>query len=478
MLRAAATTWAWDAFAYAADAEYPLATLARFLIVHSGLASSLDLDLASLDRFLLAIDIAYAAPSVNPSVEIGVPRVLLPRGSGGTGGELKDATGFVGYHNVVHACDVTQSVYALLYLGGVCVALNDRQKLALLLAAVVHDVGHPGLDNEFLIATKSALAMRYHEDAPLERFHASATFACLRQPGHDFAPRWNAEEKRTLEETLRELVMATDMRAHFAHVDALRDATVRTMRPPPTPEPEVEESSEEESSEEEEEEEEGVGGDEDGEKPKGKSMMAMLGIEEEEPPPPELLCDPPGDLVRALRPLDAEDGGSRGVAFDARGGFDAREDPEGAATMRRALMVAALKAADLGHLTRPTETHRDWVEALQEEWCVQADRERAEPGIRRSNPGPAPGRDRDAMGEGTVAFGVEVGLPLFDALARAVPLAAHLAENARANLATWGWVEPEPEAEPEAEPEKGEEKGEGDDEPEPKPGPEGAQRVE
>ena len=109
---------------------------------------------------------------------------------------------------------------------------------------------------------------------------------------------------------------------------------------------------------------------------------------------------------------------------------------------------------------------------------MQADRERAEPGIRRSNPGPAPGRDRDAMGEGTVAFGVEVGLPLFDALARAVPLAAHLAENARANLATWGWVEPEPEPEPEAEAEKGEEKGEGDDEPEPKPGPEGAQRVE
>ena len=151
-----------------------------------------------------------------------------------------DATGFVGYHN--SSTRATSRSPLRLPLPRRRVRRDDRQKLALLLAAVVHDVGHPGLDNEFLIATKSALAMRYHEDAPLERFHASATFACLRQPGHDFAPRWNAEEKRTLEETLRELVMATDMRAHFAHVDALR-ATVRTMRPPPTPEPEVEEST-------------------------------------------------------------------------------------------------------------------------------------------------------------------------------------------------------------------------------------------
>ena len=51
MLRAAATTWAWDAFAYAADAEYPLATLARFLIVHSGLASSLEVLSFCIDTY-------------------------------------------------------------------------------------------------------------------------------------------------------------------------------------------------------------------------------------------------------------------------------------------------------------------------------------------------------------------------------------------------------------------------------------------
>ena len=96
---------------------------------------------------------------------------------------------------------------------------------------------------------------------------------------------------------------------------------------------------------------------------------------------------------------------------------------------------------------------------------MRADRERAEPGT-ESNPGPAPGRDRDTMGEGTVAFGGGWAPALRCARASRAA-AAHLA-NARANLATWGGVEPEPEAEEE----KGEEKGEGDDEPEPEPRPE------
>jgi len=44
---------------------------------------------------------------------------------------------------------------------------------------------------------------------------------------------------------------------------------------------------------------------------------------------------------------------------------------------RWSLMIAALKAADIGHLARPTEVHRGWVEAIQEEFWLQGDREAA-----------------------------------------------------------------------------------------------------
>ena len=113
-------------------------------------------------------------------------------------------------------------------------------------------------------------------------------------------------------------------------------------------------------------------------------------------------------------------------------------------------MTVALKAADLGHLARPLETHRDWVEALQEEFWAHGDRERAmgeEPS--------APSRDRkvggNLMGASTAAFVEQFGAPLFDAMARAMPLAATAAEAAKRNLESWGGTWPIKEEEGEGE---------------------------
>lgn len=49
------------------------------------------------------------------------------------------------YHSSLHAADVTQALGAMLGAGDAFVGqLSDLELLALLVAAVVHDLGHPG----------------------------------------------------------------------------------------------------------------------------------------------------------------------------------------------------------------------------------------------------------------------------------------------------------------------------------------------
>ena len=78
----------------------------------------------------------------------------------------------VGYHNVIHACDVLQSTYAYIHLSDLIVNQPcPRFRYEMLWAAMVHDFGHPGVDNDFLVKTESAAAEAC-EEAPLEHYHS------------------------------------------------------------------------------------------------------------------------------------------------------------------------------------------------------------------------------------------------------------------------------------------------------------------
>lgn len=48
------------------------------------------------------------------------------------------------YHNATHAADVVQSLGALLVPDGLAGQLTDLEMLSMIVAAAVHDVGHPG----------------------------------------------------------------------------------------------------------------------------------------------------------------------------------------------------------------------------------------------------------------------------------------------------------------------------------------------
>ena len=72
------------------------------------------------------------------------------------------------YHCKEHAADVLWSVHCLLTQGGVLESgISDPlEVLAVLLAAAIHDVGHPGLNNAFLVATEHPLGESEHVEQP------------------------------------------------------------------------------------------------------------------------------------------------------------------------------------------------------------------------------------------------------------------------------------------------------------------------
>jgi cAMP-specific phosphodiesterase 4 len=79
------------------------------------------------------------------------------------------------YHNFQHAVDVTHTVYRYIVLTEPRTHISPVEKFALMVAALSHDLDHPGLNNAFLINTKDQLATLYNDSSVLENNH----IACL-----------------------------------------------------------------------------------------------------------------------------------------------------------------------------------------------------------------------------------------------------------------------------------------------------------
>ncbi len=143
--------------------------------------------------------------------------------------------GFVNYHNFRHVVDVMQAIfYSLIQVGtlppypaSVASSSQERVKspigallkpfdaLTLLITAIGHDVGHPGVNNAFLVALNAPLAQLYNDKSVLEAFHCAAYSQILRR-------HWRAAFEDILMRSLMiNSILATDMGMHFYYMEKL-----------------------------------------------------------------------------------------------------------------------------------------------------------------------------------------------------------------------------------------------------------------
>lgn len=111
--------------------------------------------------------------------------------------------------------------------------LNPLQSLGLLIAALGHDVGHPGVTNAFLIKHASPTSQLYSERSVLELYHSTVFInkvLSINFPGL-LTIDTDPTSKLTLKKLIIGSILATDMAEHFEYIHKLKEFKMHASDP-------------------------------------------------------------------------------------------------------------------------------------------------------------------------------------------------------------------------------------------------------
>jgi len=128
-------------------------------------------------------------------------------------GEVAGKYNDVLYHNFGHAVHVLRSAQYLLK-NTVCEAYTDLEALALLFAALVHDVDHLGVPNSSLVAEAHEYALLYNDQNVAEMRSLTLAFELLREEKNNFLKFLKEDDFRTFRHLVVSFILATDINDH------------------------------------------------------------------------------------------------------------------------------------------------------------------------------------------------------------------------------------------------------------------------
>ncbi|GMH46197.1 hypothetical protein BSKO_14165 [Bryopsis sp. KO-2023] len=128
----------------------------------------------------------------------------------------------VPYHNFYHCSDVTHACYRFVILTLNKALLSKVEKFALMVAALCHDMDHPGYNNAFLVNSKHELARVYNDNSVLENRHVSCLYTLVAE--NEKANIFGLLDDATWKEVRSMVIQAilhTDMVHHFPMVSKI-----------------------------------------------------------------------------------------------------------------------------------------------------------------------------------------------------------------------------------------------------------------
>jgi cAMP-specific phosphodiesterase 4 len=127
----------------------------------------------------------------------------------------------VPYHNFYHAVDVAQSIFVFLSKYEIWNSLRPLECVSLFIAALCHDLEHPGLNNAYQINAVTSAAVIYNDNSVLENLHCARTFQLLKEPENDVLREFTGAQKKETRRIIIMTILATDMTCHFKLKDDL-----------------------------------------------------------------------------------------------------------------------------------------------------------------------------------------------------------------------------------------------------------------
>lgn len=118
------------------------------------------------------------------------------------------------FHNWTHAVDTTFTTIHILSLCGSDCFLSARERFALVVAAMSHDVGNWGFNDQFLVTVTHELAIRYNDSSPLENMSAAKVFELVTAEGCRMLSDFTTEQYREVRTVIVDAILHTDFIHH------------------------------------------------------------------------------------------------------------------------------------------------------------------------------------------------------------------------------------------------------------------------
>ncbi|KAG1670017.1 hypothetical protein FOA52_011173 [Chlamydomonas sp. UWO 241] len=119
------------------------------------------------------------------------------------------------YHNFNHVVHATHGVFMLLQTPTAKRVLGMEEHLAVMIAALCHDLDHDGRSNSYHVHTQSELARLYNDISVMENHHCAMTFEVLRRKDCALLAHLDVPTQRRVRKAIIAAIQCTDMSNHF-----------------------------------------------------------------------------------------------------------------------------------------------------------------------------------------------------------------------------------------------------------------------